>query len=258
VALLRLERINKRFGGLQALASVDMTVEEGEIRGLIGPNGSGKTTLFNVVTGVFLPDGGSVHFNDTDVTRVPTHKLIQLGIARTFQEVEVFPDLTVLENAMVGAHSASKTGVWDAVWGARRYAQEEGRIRSQAQANLQFVALSESEEELARNLPYGRLRMLEIARALSSQPALLLLDEPSAGMNRSESLDLMRLIARIRERGTTVLLIEHNMKMVMDVCDRITVLNHGERIAEGKPQEIQANEQVIEAYLGHRRGRRTK
>jgi branched-chain amino acid transport system ATP-binding protein len=257
VALLDLISVTKHFGGLMALASVDMEVEEGEIRGLIGPNGSGKTTLFNVVTGVFPLDGGSVYLSGRDITNAHTHKLIEMGIARTFQEVEVFPDMTVLENAMVGAHVVSKTGMWDAILGAGRYAQEESKIRGQARESLDFVGLSDCETELARNLPYGHLRMLEIARALSSDPTLLLLDEPSAGMNRRESLELMRLIAKIRERGTTVVLIEHNMKLVMDICYLISVLNHGEKIAEGRPAEIQADEQVIKAYLGRRRDRRT-
>jgi len=258
MALLEIASVSKRFGGLLALAGVDVAVEKGEIRGLIGPNGSGKTTLFNVVTGVLSPDGGTIHLDGRDITNVPTHRLIEMGIARTFQEVQIFPDMTVLENAMVGAHVASRTGIWDAIVGGGRYALEESRIQQQARDNLRFVGLGECETELARNLPYGRLRMLEIARALSSNPTLLLLDEPSAGMNKSESLELMRVIARIRERGTTIVLIEHNMKLVMDICDLISVLNHGEKIAEGRPAEIQAHEQVIEAYLGRRRDRTTK
>jgi branched-chain amino acid transport system ATP-binding protein len=250
MSLLKVEKVSKRFGGLMALSQVDLPLEQGQIKGLIGPNGSGKTTLFNVISGIYPLDAGRVVFKDQDLTSKPAPEVNRLGLARTFQEIQLFYDMTVLENAMVGCQRLSRAGVLGAFLQPRWVREEEKFIRQKAMECLAFVGLSDSERELARNIPYGHQRLLEVARALAGDPEVLLLDEPAAGMNFTEIRDLMSHIQKIQDRGVTVLLVEHNMKVVMDICERITVLHHGQVIAEGTPSEVQTNEHVIEAYLG--------
>jgi ABC-type branched-subunit amino acid transport system ATPase component len=253
MALLHLERVSKSFDGLQAVDAVDFAVEKGEIKGLIGPNGAGKTTLFNVVSGLLHADGGRISLDGIDITNAAIHKRVKMGLARTFQTVQIFPDMTVLENVKVGTHRTSRVGIPDTILGAPRFRRGESEAHENAMDSLEFVGLDKSGSELARNLPYGHQRLVEIARALGAHPTILLLDEPSAGMNRSEAAELMRLIGKIRDRGVTVVLIEHNMKMVMDICDSISVLDHGQKICDGEPHYIQSHPQVCEAYLGKRR-----
>jgi branched-chain amino acid transport system ATP-binding protein len=253
MAALEVSAVTKQFGGLTAVNEASFSVEAKSIHGLIGPNGSGKSTLFNLITGIFRPDGGRIAIDGFDVTDAPSYRITQRGVARTFQNIELFYDMSVLENCMVGTYTVTKAGAIAAVLRPRWVRAEEARIREIAMQSLAFVGLDGLAGEPARNIAYGHQRLLEIARALASSPKLILLDEPAAGMNQMETRQLMRYIERIGAAGITVVLVEHDMKMVMNVCHRLTVLNYGEVIAEGTPSEIQSNASVIAAYLGRPR-----
>jgi branched-chain amino acid transport system ATP-binding protein len=248
--VLKIKNISKNFGGISALTDVTFSIEEGEIYGLIGPNGAGKTTMFNVITNMFPPSSGEISFLDKKITGLKPHKITDNGICRTFQNIRLFSQMTALENVLVGGHSRSKSGVFSGVFRTKSQRLEEEKLHQTAKELLELVGLTPFEDIAAENLAYGQQRRLEIARALASKPRLLLLDEPAAGMNETETEELVYLIRKVQQRGITVLLIEHDMPLVMKLCDRITVLNFGKKLAEGTPEEIQNNQAVIEAYLG--------
>ena len=249
--LLQTLVLRKEFGGLVAVDDVDFTVPEGAIVSLIGPNGAGKTTFFNMLTGVYKPTAGSVVFADEDLTGRPPHTFTERGIGRTFQNIRLFQNMTALENVLVGMHTRLKGGLLESILRTPRVKNEEKDARARARELLEYSGLRRKDDEFGRNLSYGDQRRLEVARALATQPKLLLLDEPTAGMNPQETAEFTGFVGRLRtERGLTVLLIEHDMRVVMGVSDRVTVLDYGEKIAEGAPGEIQKNERVIEAYLG--------
>ena len=250
MSLLSLRNLLKTFGGLVAVAGVSFDVEENSIVGLIGPNGAGKTTVFNLITGNYKPNSGEVIFDRQDITGLPTHRIVCLGIARTFQNIRLFPEMSVLENVLAGLHCRMKAGIFGSMFRTPSQRKEERAAVERAMRELAFVSLDCQYNNLARNLSYGNQRLLEIARALATDPRFLILDEPAGGMNDQETEDLMGLIRAIRNRGITVLLIEHDMNLVMRVCDRLVVLEYGAVIAEGTPDEIKRNPQVIEAYLG--------
>jgi branched-chain amino acid transport system ATP-binding protein len=249
--LLTVERVRKEFGGLLAVSDLDFTIPVGSIVSLIGPNGAGKTTFFNMLTGVYKPTSGQILFDGTDVTGKPPHAITKLGIGRTFQNIRLFPQMTALENVLVGMHSRLKGGILGSIFGTPRVRHEEREAHEKGRALLRYAGLGRVDDELAENLSYGDQRRLELARALATEPKLLLLDEPTAGMNPQETAAFTDFLAKLRnERPITILLIEHDMKVVMGISERVTVLDYGEKIAEGTPSEIQKNERVIEAYLG--------
>lgn len=251
MVLLELKKVSKHFGGLAAVSELDMYVRQGEILGLIGPNGAGKTTVFNMITGIFSPENGRVIFEGKDITRLEPHFVAKRGIVRTFQLTTLFSGLTVLENVLMGLHLVSRIGFWEALFNAGSNRNKERVLREKAMGILAFTGLANLKDELAINLPYGHQRVLSICIALASRPKILLLDEPLTGMNPKEVMATIDMIREIRDReGVSIVVVEHNMRAIMSLCERIVVVNFGRKIAEGSPEEIRENQDVIDAYLG--------
>jgi branched-chain amino acid transport system ATP-binding protein len=248
--VMRTEELSRHFGGVKALNELDLSVSEGLIQAVIGPNGAGKTTLFNVVSGVISPTSGRVYFQEQEITDFPTHTIARRGLTRTFQNLRLFSEMTVLENVMVGMHLRSRGGFLSSAFKMPWVLAEEKRIREKSFEWLRFVGLEGQAQQMAGSLPFGKQRILELARALALQPSLLMLDEPAAGLNIKETEDLAALILRIRGSGITVLLVEHDMELVMNISDHVTVIDQGIKIAEGDPESVRNDENVLKAYLG--------
>jgi branched-chain amino acid transport system ATP-binding protein len=248
--MLEVRSLTQRFGGITALEDISFTVAKGDITGVIGPNGAGKTTLFNIVTGIYTQTSGVVLLDGVDISSLPPEKLAPRGLVRTFQNIELFGNMTVLENVMLGLHSRSNSGIFACMTKMPWHLREERLIREQAAEWLEFCGISGLADQKAANLPFGKGRLLEIARAMAVKPSIMLMDEPAAGLNNHETGELAVLIRKIRASGVTVALVEHDMELVMDICDRIIVLNLGRKLAEGTPRQIQENQAVIAAYLG--------
>lgn len=248
--MLEVKSVTKKFGGVIANNDVSFSIEEGQIVGLIGPNGAGKSTMFNMISAIFPPTTGTISFTGKSINELPTHQMTSLGISRTFQNLQVFKNMTVLENVMIGQHIRSKTGMIEAAFLSPKGKKEEKQIYEAAMEQLRFVEMENFFDHQAGSLSLGKLRLLELARALATGPKLLLLDEIAAGLNHSETMEMSVLIEKIRDKGVTVFVVEHDMDLVMNICDKIIVLDQGEKIAEGTPKDIQNNERVITAYLG--------
>jgi len=250
MSLLTLDNVTIRFGGLTAVDTVNLEIKQGEILALIGPNGAGKSTVFNLITSIYQPTEGTISLAGKPLVGIPTHKIAEMGITRTFQTIRLFSELSVLDNVKIGAHCRGKAGLFQAFTRLPGMKREEAELEEKAIKALEFLDLAAKCDEMAKNLSYGEQRRLEIARALVSKPKLLLLDEPAAGMNPQEKIILMEMIRRIRDTGITIFLVEHDMKLVMGISERIAVLDYGKMIAEGTPLEVRSNNAVIEAYLG--------
>ncbi|NLB71812.1 MAG: ABC transporter ATP-binding protein [Chloroflexi bacterium] len=248
--ILRIENVTLAFGGLKAVNSVDMTLEKGEIRGLIGPNGSGKSSLINLISGVYKPTSGKIFFRNEDISKSPPHKIASLGICRTFQTIRLFPRLSVLDNVLAGGHTKSSANVFEVMFRTKSMKSEEKWLNNRAYEMINLVGLSGLEGEKVRNLPQGQQKLLEIARVLMAEPSLILLDEPTAGLSPQETDEVSKIIQLLKEQGLSVILVEHKMKFVLGLSDSVTVLNTGLKIAEGTPKEIQEKDEVVRAYLG--------